>query len=166
MNAASAVPVQNPRPAASLAGKYLTFILQDESYGIEVLKVREIIRNISISTVPQMPEFIRGVINLRGKSIPVLDVRRWLGFAGATNTDQTCIVVQVELPDGKATRLGMVVDGIGDVISFNDDDIEKKADWGGRIATDYVAGLAKFKGMIKVLLDVNRLVETVACITL
>ena len=82
-----------------LAGKYLTFTLHGESYGIDVLKVREIIRLINITAVPQMPDYVRGVINLRGKIIPVMDLRLKFGFAEAASTEQTCIiVVQVKLP--------------------------------------------------------------------
>ena len=94
------------KSAGSLTGKYLTFNLQAESYGIDVLKVREIIRHTIITLVPQMPAYIRGVINLRGKIIPVMDLRIRFEFATA-NSDQTCvIVVQVTLPDGKATQMG------------------------------------------------------------
>src|SRR5271165_4955010 len=94
--------------ASRLSGKYLTFKLQAESYGIDVLKVREIIRLATITAVPQMPAHIRGVINLRGKIIPVMDLRIRFEFA-ASSADQTCIiVVQVRLPDGKATQMGLV----------------------------------------------------------
>jgi purine-binding chemotaxis protein CheW len=147
----------------SLTGKYLTFTLQNESYGIEVLKVREIIRHLNITTVPQMPEYIRGVINLRGKIIPVMDLRLRFGFPHITNTEQTCIVVvQVKLPDGKATPMGMVVDGVEEVINFSAADIEKTPDFGGQIAVDYILGMAKVKGVVKVLLDIDRVVGAAA----
>jgi purine-binding chemotaxis protein CheW len=152
-NASSAVAER------SLTGKYLTFTLQGESYGIDVLKVREIIRHITITAVPQMPAYIRGVINLRGKIIPVMDLRLRFDFPNAANTDQTCIVVvQVKLPNGKATPMGMVVDGVEEVISFNADDIEKTPDFGGQIAVDCILGMAKVKGVVKVLLDIDRVV--------
>ena len=155
--AENALPV-NPA-ATSLAGKYLTFNLHAESYGIDVLKVREIIRHITITAVPQMPEYIRGVINLRGKIIPVMDLRVRFGFPNVTNTDQTCIVVvQVKLPDGKSTAMGMVVDGVEEVTQLNAADIEAPPDFGGRIAVDYILGLAKVKGVVKVLLDIDRVV--------
>jgi purine-binding chemotaxis protein CheW len=145
--------------ARSLTGKYLTFTLQKESYGIEVLKVREIIRHITITVVPQMPAYIRGVINLRGKIIPVMDLRLRFGFSNVTNTDQTCIVVvQVKLPDGKATAMGMVVDGVEEVINFNATDIEQTPDFGGQIAVDYILGMAKVNGVVKVLLDIDQVV--------
>ena len=147
----------------SLAGKYLTFTLHGESYGIDVLKVREIIRHITITAVPQMPDYIRGVINLRGKIIPVMDLRLRFEFPNVTNTDQTCIVVvQMKLPDGKATPMGMVVDGVEEVINFSAADIEATPDFGGQIAVDYVLGMAKVKGVVKVLLDIDRVVAAVA----
>jgi purine-binding chemotaxis protein CheW len=146
-------------PARSLAGKYLTFNLLGESYGIAVLKVREIIRHVDITVVPQMPDYIRGVINLRGKIIPVMDLRLRFGFLAAAHTDQTCIVVvQVQLPDGKSTAMGMVVDGVEEVTQLNAADIEAPPDFGGRIAVDYILGLAKVKGVVKVLLDIDRVV--------
>ena len=159
--AENALPV-NPA-ATSLAGKYLTFNLHAESYGIDVLKVREIIRHITITAVPQMPEYIRGVINLRGKIIPDMDLRVRFGFPNVTNTDQTCIVVvQVKLPDGKSTAMGMVVDGVEEVVSFNAADIEDTPDFGGQIAVDYILGMAKIKGVVKVLLDIDRVVGATA----
>ena len=109
----------------TLAGKYLTFTLQGESYGIGVLKVREIIRVANITAVPQMPSYIRGVINLRGKIIPVMDLRLKFEFTNVTNTEHTCIVVvQVRLADGKVTPMGLVVDGVEEVINFSEGDIE------------------------------------------
>ncbi|MDR3459269.1 MAG: chemotaxis protein CheW [Verrucomicrobiae bacterium] len=143
----------------NLTGKYLTFTLQGESYGIEVLKVREIIRHVSITAVPQMPAYIRGVINLRGKIIPVMDLRRRFDFQNITDTDQTCtVVVQVTLPDGKNTPMGLEVDGVEEVINLNAADIEETPDFGGQIAIDYILGMAKVKGVVKVLLDIDRVV--------
>jgi purine-binding chemotaxis protein CheW len=143
----------------SLPGKYLTFTLQTESYAIDVLKVREIIRHITITAVPQMPDHIRGVINLRGKIIPVMDLRLRFGSPLAANTDQTCIVVvQVSLPGGKVTAMGMVVDGVEEVIHFNATDLEETPEFGSQIAVDYILGIAKVKGAVKVLLDIDRVV--------
>ena len=151
---ASALPADR-----NLTGKYLTFTLQGESYGIDVLKVREIIRHIAITAVPQMPAYIRGVINLRGKIIPVMDLRVRFDFPIAANSDQTCIVVvQVKLPDGKSTPMGMVVDGVEEVISFSAADIEATPDFGGQIAVDYILGMAKVKGVVKVLLDIDKVI--------
>jgi purine-binding chemotaxis protein CheW len=143
----------------TLAGKYLTFTLHGESYGIDVLKVREIIRQSNITAVPQVPAHIRGVINLRGKIIPVMDLRRRFEFAEAADTEKTCIVVvQVKLPDGKATPMGLVVDGVEEVINLAAADIEATPAFGGQICTDYILGMAKVKGQVKALLDIDGVV--------
>lgn len=143
--------------AQQFAGKYLTFNLQRESYGIDVLKVREIIRLTAITAVPQMPTYVKGVINLRGKIIPVTDLRLRFGFGEIKDTDQTCIiVVQVKLPDGKATQMGLIVDGVEEVANLAGGDIEETPDFGGQISTDYITGMAKVKGSVKTLLNIDR----------
>jgi len=150
-----------------LAGKYLTFTLHQESYGIEVLKVREIIRLITITAVPQMPNYVRGVINLRGKIIPVMDLRLKFGFAEAASTEQTCIiVVQVKLPDGKSVQMGLVVDGVEEVTNIASSDIEETPDFGGQISTNYIVGMAKIKGAVKTLLDIDGVVSAEASKTI
>ncbi|HYG23630.1 MAG TPA: chemotaxis protein CheW [Verrucomicrobiae bacterium] len=142
-----------------LAGKYLTFTLHGESYGIAVLKVREIIRLTNITDVPQMPAYVRGVINLRGKIIPVMDLRLRFGFPHASETDLTCIVVvQVTLPDGKNTQMGLIVDGVEEVTNIPPADIEETPDFGSEIHAEYIVGMAKVKGAVKVLLDIDRVI--------
>lgn len=142
-----------------MLGKYLTFTLHKESYGIDVLKVREIIRLTTITAVPQMPAYVRGVINLRGNIIPVMDLRLRFGFADTASTDHTCIiVVQVKLTNGKATQMGLVVDGVEEVLNIAADDIEETPDFGGDIATEYIVGMAKVKGAVKTLLDIDGVV--------
>ena len=149
------------KSAASLNGKYLTFALHHESYGIDVLKVREIIRHSNITAVPQMPAHIRGVINLRGKIIPVMDLRVRFEFPNTADNQQTCIVVvQVKLPDGKTTAMGLLVDGVEEVINLADQDIEPPPNFGGQICTDYIIGIAKVKGQVKTLLDIDGIVGT------
>ena len=143
----------------TLAGKYLTFILGGESYAIPVLKVREIIRLTNITTVPQMPNYIRGVINLRGKIIPVMDLRLRFGFAGAANTEQNCIVVvQVKNPAGQATAMGLVVDAVEEVAQLVGTDIEETPDFGAQVDTQYILGMANIKGAVKALLDIDRVI--------
>ena len=145
------------------AGKYLTFTIQRESYGIDVLKVREIIRLTDITAVPQMPEYVKGVINLRGKIIPVIDLRLRFGFGGVADTDQTCIiVVQVKLPDGKATQMGLIVDGVEEVVNIAAGDIEETPDFGAQIATDYIVGMAKIKAVVKTLLNIDKVLTAEA----
>lgn len=147
------------KPAAGrLAGKYLTFKLQTEAYGIDVLRVREIIRLTAITAVPQMPPHIRGVINLRGKIIPVMDLRVRFAFA-AESTEQTCIVVvQVKMPDGKSAHMGLIVDGVEEVINLADSDIETTPNFGGAISTEYITGIAKVKGVVKSLLNIDAVI--------
>jgi purine-binding chemotaxis protein CheW len=142
---------------SKLTGKYLTFTLQSESYGIDVLAVREIIRTVTITAVPQMPTYIKGVINLRGKIIPVTDLRLRLGFLEVKDTEQTCIiVVQVKSPGGKITQMGLVVDGVEEVVNVSAEGIEETPDFGSAISTDYILGIAKIKGSVKALLDINK----------
>ena len=142
-----------------LAGKFLTFNLQGESYGIDVLKVREIIREADITAMPQMPPYIRGVINLRGKIIPVMDLRQRFGFVTALGDEHTCIVVvQVKLPGSKITQMGLVVDGVEEVINIAAGDIEETPHFGGLIRADYIIGMAKVGGAIKSLLDIDSVV--------
>ena len=141
----------------SLAGKYLTFTLQRESYGIDVLKIREITRLTSITAVPQMPPHVRGVINLRGTIIPVMDLRLRFGFDAAENTDQTCIVVVlVKSPGGKSTQKGLVVDAVEEVVNIAAADIEQTPDFGAEVSTECILGMAKIKGVVKTLLDIDR----------
>lgn len=145
--------------AGELAGRYLTFRLHDESYGIDVLKVREIIRLTSITRVPQMPGHVRGVINLRGKIIPVADLRVRFGFPATANTDLTCIiVVQVKRAGDRATHMGLIVDGVEEVTSITAADVEATPDFGAQISTDYILGMAKLKGVVKTLLDIDQVV--------
>jgi purine-binding chemotaxis protein CheW len=150
---------QKATATQKLAGKYLTFTLQDESYGIKVLQVREIIRGAKITAMPQMPPHIRGVINLRGKIIPVMDLRLRFEFKNVVNNEQTCIVVvQVNLPDGKTAFMGLVVDGVEEVINITDADVEATPNFGGQVCTDYIIGMAKVKGTVKALLDIDGVV--------
>ena len=145
--------------AKQLAGKYLTFSIQGESYGLDVLKIREIIRVIPITAMPQMPAYVRGVINLRGKIIPVMDLRQRFGFPETASTEQTCIVVVlVRLPGGKTSQMGLVVDAVEEVVNIAAAEIEETPDFGSAISTDYLLGMAKIKGAVKTLLDIDRVV--------
>jgi len=145
--------------SSALAGKYFTFTLQHESYGIDVLKVREIIRHTNITAVPLVPAYILGVINLRGKIIPVMDLRLRFGCTNVASLDETCIVVmQVTLPDGKGTPMGFVVDGVEEVIHLTDGDIEDTPEFGAQLCTNYILGIAKVKGAVKSLLDIDGVV--------
>jgi purine-binding chemotaxis protein CheW len=150
--------LQTSEPAASaLAGKYLTFMLGDESYGLPVLKVREIIRFMAPTLVPQMPGYIRGVINLRGKVIPVVDLRLKFGLPIADTGERTCIVVvQVESAARLKILTGLVVDGVEEVTQVAAQEIEETPDFGSALDTEYILGMAKLKGKVKTLLDIDK----------
>lgn len=149
--------------ASSLAGKYLTVVLENEAYGIGVLKVREIIRMQKITPVPQMPGYVKGVINLRGRVIPVVDLRVKFGVK-AEFAERTCIVVvQVKLPSDQTVQMGLIVDSVEEVVTLSANEIEPTPEFGARINTEYLLGMAKVKGAVKTLLDIDRVVapETV-----
>jgi purine-binding chemotaxis protein CheW len=141
---------------SSLAGKYLTFALSGEEYGLPVLKVREIIRMLDITPVPQVPAHVKGVINLRGKVIPVVDLRLKFGFAEQGYVERTCvIVVDVAMPSGCA-MMGVVVDAVSEVVNIGAEDIQRTPEFGRRVDTGYMSGVAKVKGRVKILLDLDR----------
>lgn len=140
----------------NLAGKYLTFRLGDESYGVSVFKVREIIRLSEITVVPQMPEFVRGVINLRGKIIPVMDMRLKFGLKARATTDRTCIVVAQSATERGLLTVGLIVDAIEDVTLFAQENIQPTPDFGGSVDTQYLTGIAEVRGKICTLVDVDR----------
>lgn len=151
---------------SKLAGKYLTVVLDNEAYGIAVLKVREIIRMQKITPVPQMPSFVKGVINLRGRVIPVVDLRVKFGLK-AEFAERTCIVVvQVKLPTEQIVQMGLIVDSVEEVVTLTNEEIEPTPDFGTKIDTSYLLGMAKVKGQVKTLLDIDRVVapETVQAI--
>ncbi|MDD2707948.1 MAG: chemotaxis protein CheW [Verrucomicrobiae bacterium] len=143
-----------------LADKYLTFALGHESYGIPVLKVREIIRLLDITPIPQMPPYVRGVINLRGKVIPVIDLRAKFDLEKAERTEKTCIiVVRLTLLSGAMTQMGLVVDAVEEVVNIMAGDIEDTPSFGASVSTENILGMAKVKGVVKTLLDIDRIVS-------
>ncbi len=141
-------------------GKYLTFIIADEEYGIGILKIKEIIGMMPITTVPQTPEFVKGVINLRGKVIPVIDLRLRFGMEAIDYNDRTCIIV-VEIEGSTSTiQIGIVVDAVSEVLNVNADDIEDTPAFGTSLDTDYILGMAKMEGGVKILLDIDKVLNT------
>lgn len=133
------------------AGKYLTFFLADEEYGVEILKVHEIIGMLPITRVPRTPTFVRGVINLRGKVIPIIDLRERFGMSTEGAQESCIIVVQVF-----GIQLGVVVDKVSEVLSIVDSDIEPTPSFGVDVSTEYLLGLAKGEGRVRLLLDIDR----------
>lgn len=137
-------------------GKYLTFSLSNEEYGIGILKVKEIIGMMSITPVPQTPEFVKGVINLRGKVIPVIDLRLRFAMPEAEYAERTCIiVVEIEGDAGKF-QIGIVVDSVSEVLNIKATEIEETPAFGTKLNTDYILGMAKMEGSVKILLDIDR----------
>lgn len=137
-------------------GKYLTFSLAMEEYGIGILKVKEIIGMLPVTLVPQTPAFVKGVINLRGKVIPVVDLRLRFGMEAETYTERTCIIV-VEIEKEEARVLiGIVVDAVSEVLNIKAEDIEDSPTFGAKLDTDYILGMAKSGGTVKILLNIDR----------
>lgn len=152
-------PSQTESTSRAKPGKYLTFLLGHESYGVEVLKVREIIRLQAITNVPRMPEYVKGVINLRGKIIPVIDLRVKFALAKAEATERTCIVVvHVALISGTTLQMGLIVDEVDEVLNILPGDLEETPDFGTKLDTEYILGMAKVKGTVKTLLDIDKVV--------
>lgn len=153
---ALAQPAAVPTPRTdNRAGKHLTFRLGREEFAIKVLKVREIMGIQDITAVPQTPEYVKGVINLRGKVIPVIDLRLKFGLPEMAYTQRTCIiVVQVALDSG-TVMMGIVVDTVSEVLNLAASDIEDTPDFGEGVETPYLLGMAKIKGKVKILLDID-----------
>ena len=136
-------------------GKYLTFSLADEEYGIGILKIKEIIGMLPITSVPQTPEFVKGVINLRGKVIPVMDLRLRFGMPPIEYSERTCIIV-VEIAGASGTlSTGVIVDAVSEVIAIKDEDIEDTPEFGTTLDTEFISGMAQKDGGIKILLDID-----------
>jgi purine-binding chemotaxis protein CheW len=141
-------------PDATRAGKFLTFFLAGEEYGLEILKVSEIIGMQPITRVPRTPAHIRGVINLRGKVIPIMELRARFGMP-RDGTEETCIiVVQVA-----GIQTGVIVDKVSEVVSIVDAEIEDAPTFGEAIRTEYLLGIGKAQGRVKLLLDIDRVLS-------
>ena len=137
------------------AGKYLMFFLASEEYGLPILTVHEIIGMMPITRVPRTPHFIRGVINLRGKVIPIIDLRAKFGMDVVEQSPKACIVV-VQL---RNVQVGLVVDKVSEVVDITDGDIEDAPAFGADLDTDYLLGIAKSNGRVKLLLDIDHVLS-------
>jgi purine-binding chemotaxis protein CheW len=138
------------------AGKYLTFYLGSEEYGIEILKVHEIIGLMPITPVPRTPVFIKGVINLRGKVIPAVDLRLKFDMEPVDPTDETCIIVV----QTQGIELGLIVDKVSEVLNVGASDIEDTPSFGTNVNTDYILGIGKSTEKIRLLLDIDKVLAT------
>ena len=141
--------------AAYEEGKYLTFTLSGEDYGISILKIKEIIGILPITPVPQTPGYVKGVINLRGQVIPVIDLRLKFEMKPIDYTERTCIIV-VEITDQRGIlQIGIVVDAVSEVLNIKAENIEDTPAFGTKLNIDFILGMAKFENNIKILLDID-----------
>ena len=140
-------------------GKYLTFSLAKEDYAIGILKIKEIIGMMPITSVPRTPEFVKGVVNLRGKVIPVLDLRLRFDMEAIDYTERTCIIV-VEIDSATSTiMIGIVVDAVSEVLNIKEEYIEETPAFGTKLNTDYIMGMAKLEGSVKILLNIDQVLS-------
>jgi purine-binding chemotaxis protein CheW len=136
----------------SKTSKFLTFVLAGEEYGLEILKVREIIGMMDITSVPRTPDFVSGVINLRGKVIPTIDLRLKFGMPGAERTEETCIIVV----DVGGVEMGIIVDKVSEVMDIAVQDIEEAPSFGVEVNTDFILGMGKTESRVTILLDIGK----------
>ncbi|MGC3957499.1 MAG: chemotaxis protein CheW [Verrucomicrobiota bacterium] len=146
----------NPGQLASHAGKYLTFALGKEEYGLEILKVREIIGYMDITAVPRMPSYVKGVINLRGQVIAVIDLRAKFDMETAQKTEQTCIIVVETKCGSRKLSTGIIVDRVSEVLDVPADKIEEPPSFGAAVDTNFILGMGKIGDSVKILLDIDR----------
>ncbi len=152
-------PIAAGPPLDVRAGKYLTFTLINEEFGIRVLKVREIMGLQEITAVPQTPAHVKGVINLRGRVVPVIDLRLKFGLPAAEYSQRTCIIVTQIQGESGPLMMGIVVDGVSEVLNLSDQEIEDTPDFGEDIGNRYLLGMAKVKGKVKILLDIDKVLS-------
>ena len=137
-------------------GKYLTFVLNKEQYGLEILKVREIIGYMNITCVPRTPSYVKGVINLRGQVIPVIDLRLKFDMEEIDVTDQTCIIVVEISVEGRKCLTGIIVDNVSEVLDITKEQIEEPPQFGAAVDTSFILGLGKIGNQVKILLDIDK----------
>ena len=150
---------QSGKATQSKEGKYLTFALSREEYGLEILKVREIIGYMNITAVPQTPAFVKGVINLRGQVIPVIDLRAKFGMDTADVTEETCIIVVEITQKNRKFSTGIVVDHVQEVLDIAGENIEDAPQFGSSVNTDFILGMGKVGESVKILLDIDKVLS-------
>ncbi|HEW78403.1 MAG TPA: purine-binding chemotaxis protein CheW [Phycisphaerales bacterium] len=141
-------------------GKYLTFALAREEYGLEILKVREIIGYMDITAVPQTPDYVKGVINLRGQVIPVIDLRAKFGMETTETTEETCIIVVEITQSDRKFSTGIVVDHVQEVLDIAGEDIEEAPKFDSSVNTDFILGMGKIGDSVKILLDIDKVLSS------
>ncbi len=154
-DSSTAAKGRNDEVAVREGGKFLTFFFDEEEYAIEILKVQEIIGVMPITSVPRTPEYLLGVINLRGKVIPVIDLRSRFGMESVEWTEETCIIVmQID-----EAQMGMMVDKVSEVLDIAAGEIEDTPSFGSEVNTDYIMGIGKAEGKVRLLLDIDKVVS-------
>ena len=148
--------VAEKKELSTYDGQFLTFSLNSEEYGIEILKVREIIGVMDITTVPQTPDFMKGVINLRGKVIPVVDLRLKFSMHEEEYTQETCVIVV----EADSSQVGIIVDSVSEVLDIKSGEIEETPSLGQGIDTNFIMGLGKVKEKIIILLDIEQILSS------
>ncbi|HOQ06117.1 MAG TPA: chemotaxis protein CheW [Anaerohalosphaeraceae bacterium] len=143
----------------AIEGKYLTFAIGNEEFGIEILQIREIIGYVPVTPVPKSPVYLKGVLNLRGQVIPVIDLRLKFGMPEKEITDHTCIVIiETQTAEG-ATMTGLIVDRVSEVLEIEADQIEPAPSLGSTIDTSFLRGIAKTNDSVKLLLEIDSVVQ-------
>ncbi len=137
--------------------QFLTFKLGDEVYGVDVLQVREVLDAVPVTKVPRSPEFMLGVINLRGSVVPVVDMRRKFGMQAADRSRDTCIVVMEIALEGETTVIGALADAVEEVLELTEAQIEPAPKLGTRLNTEFIRGMGKRDEQFIILLDVDRI---------
>jgi len=140
-------------------GKFLTFLMANEKYGLEILKVREIMGMMDVTSVPTTPPFVRGVINLRGKVIPVVDLRLKFGLEAKEDTQRTCIIVVHLTHTAQEMTMGIIVDEVSDVLDIDQNQIEPPPSFGANIRTDFILGMGKVDQKVMTMLDIDRVLS-------
>jgi purine-binding chemotaxis protein CheW len=158
---AQVTAVSETAAIAAKEGKYLTFAMGKEEYGLEILKVREIIGYMDITAVPQTPAHVRGVINLRGQVIPVIDLRAKFGMVSAERTEETCIIVVEITQQGRKFSTGIVVDHVSEVLDIQGASIEDAPQFGSTVDTSFILGMGKVGESVKMLLDIDKVLVDV-----
>jgi purine-binding chemotaxis protein CheW len=149
-----------PAEPGKRGGKYLIFNLGVEEFGTEILKVREIMGMQDITAIPQVPAYVKGVINLRGRVVPVIDLRLKFALDAQDYTPRTCIIVMRTRQAEEELTIGMIVDGVVEVLNLAPSDIEDTPDFGPGVDTPYLIGMAKIKGKVKILLDIDQVLAS------
>jgi len=158
MGAVSETDRQQEEPS-SLAGKYLTFELGEETYGVGILKVQEIIKMQEITKVPRTPEYVKGVINLRGKVMPIVSLRCLFGMEEAETSRNTCIIVMQVQQGETSVILGVIADKVSEVLEIGEEEIEPAPSFGTQVDTHFILGMAKTKDAVKILLDADKVMN-------